>query len=75
MDKGSDELTAVTKEAAALLKAGMYHKALPKIKSALTMAKKAGDGQAATALYSWIIACHERLGEVSSVECERISKS
>ena len=65
MDKGSDDCLVVRKEAAALFAAGMYRKALPKIKSALAMAEKAGDEQAAVDLYTWIIACHVFLEEVS----------
>ena len=67
MDKGSDDLDVLFNEAMALHNAGVYRKALPKFKSALAMAEKAGDEQAATALYTWIIGCHSRLEEVSGV--------
>ena len=72
MDKGSDDLTAVSTEAMALFDAGNYRKALPKFESALAMAEKAGDERAAVELYSWVITCHGRLDQVSVVECERI---
>ena len=75
MDKGSDDLAAVKKEADALYNAGMYRKALPKFKSALAMAEKAGDEQAATALYTSVITCHDRLEEVSGMDCERIAEA
>ena len=55
----------------ALYNAGMYHKALPKFKSALAMAKKAGDERNVVDLSTWIIACHVHLEEVSGVECEK----
>ena len=74
MDKGSDDLTAVRKEAIDLYNAGKYRKALPKIKSALAMAEKAGDEQATVDLSTWIIGCHVHLEEVSGVECERIDE-
>jgi hypothetical protein len=74
MDKGSDDLQAVGNDAITLHNAGMYRKALPKFKSAVAMAEKAGDEQAAADLYAWVILCHDGLGQVSGVECERIDK-
>ena len=68
MDKGSDDCLVVRKEATALFNAGMYRKALPKFKSAVAMAEKAGDERNVVDLYGWIIACHDRLKEVSAVE-------
>ena len=74
MDKGSDDLAAVINEAIDLYNAGLYHKALPKFKSVVAMAEKAGCDQAAVDLYTWVIACHAHLEEVSAVECERIDE-
>jgi hypothetical protein len=74
MDKGSDDLAAVRKEALAVFNAGIYRKALLKFKSALAMAEKAGNEQEAVDLYTWVIACHANLEEVSGVECERIDE-
>ena len=74
MDKGSDDLDVLFNEAMALHNAGVYRKALPKFKSALAMAEKAGDEQAAVGLYEWVIACHDRLGQVSGVDCESITE-
>ena len=74
MDKGSDDCLVVRKEAAALFAAGKYRKALPKIKSTLAIAEKAGDEQSAMVMYMWIIACHANLEEVSAVECETIDE-
>ena len=74
MDKSSDDWVAMRKEAIILQEAGKYQKALPKFKSAITMAEKAGDEQATVDLYIWIIACHSRLEQVSGVECERITE-
>ena len=74
MDKGSDDFLVVRKEAIDLFKDGMYRKALPKFKSALAMAEKAGDELAVADMYTWVIACHASLEEVSAVECERIGE-
>ena len=74
MDKGSDDFTVVEKEALALHKAGMIREALPKFKTALAMAEKAGDDQSVLNLYTGIITCHSLLGQVSRVECERIGE-
>ena len=70
MDKGSDDLTVVTKEALALFNAGKYRKALPKFMLALSLVEKAGDEQEALHLYTWVIGCHAHLAQVSGVECE-----
>ena len=68
MDKGSDGWENLFEDAISLYNAGMYQKALPKFKSALAMAEKAGDEQEAVALYTWVIGCHDGLGEVSGVK-------
>ena len=68
MDKGSDDFEAVRKEAITLHNAGKYQKALPKFKSAIAMAEKAGDEQAAVDLYTLVIACYSALGQVSGVD-------
>ena len=68
MDKGSDDWTAVRKEAITLHNAGKYQKALPKFKSAVAMAEKAGDVPSAVGLYTLVIACHDRLEQVSGVD-------
>ena len=65
MDKESEDLEALSKEAIDLFEIGMYRKALPKFKSAVTMAEKAGDDRSATELCTCLIACHGRLHEVS----------
>ena len=74
MDKGSDDWKVLYNEAMALDNAGMYRKALPKFKSALAMAEKAGDDRSVMDLYMWVIVCHVYLEEVSGVECERITE-
>ena len=74
MDKGSDDLAVVRKEAMDRYNAGMFREALLKFKLALAMAEKAGDDQSVMGLYSWIITCHGHLGQVSGVDCERIAE-
>ena len=74
MDRGSDGWENLFEDAISLHNAGMYRKALPKFKSALAMAEKAGDDRTVFDLYGWIIVCHLYLEEVSRVECERIAQ-
>ena len=74
MDKSSDDVDVLFNEAMALHNAGMFQKALPKLKSALAMAEKVGDDQSVMGLSSWIITCHHSLGQVSGVKRDRITE-
>ena len=64
MDKGSDNWVAIFKEGEALFNRGMFRDALSKFKRALTYPQ---NPENAVNLRIWIIDCHDRLQEVSSV--------
>jgi hypothetical protein len=69
MDKDSNNFDTILKLGDASFDAGMYRDALPKFETALTALQKLGHDEKKTfAIHRRIIACHERLLEVSIAE-------